>query len=176
MLTSVDEVLALLAQGTSAFDEPELDVLSHSLQCAAILRAEHPDDVALIVAGLVHDIADAERPAQHDAHEERGAALVEAVFGARVAHLVRMHVPAKRYLVATDPAYRTRLSDRSVETLARQGGNLDAGEIARMQADPDLDAILTLRRADERAKDPHARVAPLESWRALLEAYTRQTK
>jgi predicted HD phosphohydrolase len=173
MLTSVDEVLALLAQGTSAFDEPELDVLSHSLQCGEILRAEHPDDNELVIAGLLHDIADAERPARHTAHEERGAELVAGLFGERVAHLVAMHVPAKRYLVATDPEYRGRLSARSIETLSLQGGDYDADEIARLREDPDLDAILTLRRADERAKEPGARVAPLESWRGYL---GRQTK
>ena len=176
MLHSVDDVLALLAQGTTAFDEPELDVLSHSLQCGAILQAEHPGDGELIVAGLVHDIADAERPARHTAHEESGAELVAGLFGTRVAHLVAMHVPAKRYLVATDPAYRSRLSARSVETLVLQGGDLTDDEIARMQADPDLDAMLTLRRADERAKDPAAKVPSLDSWRPFFETYARQTK
>ncbi len=176
MLASVGDVLALLAQGSAAFDEPDLDVLSHSLQCGAILKAEQPGDHELIAAGLLHDIADAEQPARHTAHEERGAALVEGLFGVRVAHLVRMHVPAKRYLVATDPEYRAQLSDRSVATLAAQGGDLTADEVARMQADPELDAILTLRRADERAKDPNASVPGLESWRAFLETYARQTK
>ena len=75
---------------------------------------------------------------------------------------------AKRYLVATDPAYRAQLSPRSIETLALQGGALDGDDLATLAAHPDLDAILTLRRADERAKDPHATPAGLESWRALL--------
>ena len=78
--------------------------------------------------------------------------------GARVAHLVGAHVIAKRYLVTTDPAYRNQLSVRSVETLAQQGDALADADLAALGDDPDLAAILDLRRADERAKDPTARV------------------
>ena len=38
---------------------------------------------------------------------------------------------------------------------------------------PTCDAILDLRRADERAKDPDALVAGLESWRQLLSEVMR---
>ena len=80
---------------------------------------------------------------------------------------------AKRYLVSTDPAYRSRLSVRSIETLAAQGDALADAELAVLRADPDRDAILELRRADERAKDPTARVPDLESWRTLLAEVAR---
>jgi predicted HD phosphohydrolase len=168
-LTSVDGCLRILAAGTGIADEPEIDVLQHSLQCGAILLAEQPGDLELVVAGLLHDISDAVNPGDHRAHDERGAALVEPLFGSRVARLVGAHVVAKRYLVTTDAEYRARLSDRSAETLRFQGDTLDDGALARLAADPDLDAMLALRRADERAKDPTARVPGLESWRATLE-------
>ncbi len=80
-----------------------------------------------------------------------------------------MHVAAKRYLIATDTAYRTQLSHRSIETLARQGGALDGPEMQALAQRPYFDAILELRRADDRAKVPGARVPPLETWRPLLE-------
>jgi predicted HD phosphohydrolase len=169
-IASVDELLELLARGSAVHDEPELDGLAHALQCAAILRAEHPGDGELAVAGLVHDIADIAHPGDHTEHDRRGAALVEPLLGPRVARLVGAHVVAKRYLVTTDPAYRTRLSPRSIETLAAQGDALPDAELAALAADPDRDAILELRRADERAKDPNARVPDLESWRPLLTA------
>ena len=154
-------------------DEPELDGLAHALQCAAILHAEVPDDPELVVAGLVHDIADVVYPDDHTDHDRRGAELVESLLGARVARLVGAHVLAKRYLVTTDPAYRNHLSLRSVETLAEQGDALRDAELAALASDPDLDAILALRRADERAKDPDAQVAGLDVWRELLEAVAR---
>jgi predicted HD phosphohydrolase len=172
-LASVDDLLALVARGAGVHDEPEIDGLFHALQCAANLSASHPDDPDLIVAGLVHDIADIAFPRDHTDHATRGAALVEPLLGARVARLVGAHVVAKRYLVATDPAYRARLSPRSIETLQLQGDALDASEISALAEDPDLDAILALRRADEAAKDPAARPAALDAWRPLLERAAR---
>ena len=103
------------------------------------------------VAVVLDDIADIAHPADHTDHAHRGAVIVEPLLGIRVAHLVGAHVDAKRYLVATDPAYRARLSPRSVETLAEQGDQLDESAVAVLRADSDLDAILALRRADERA-------------------------
>jgi predicted HD phosphohydrolase len=172
-IASVAELLDLLAQGDAAFDEPHLDALAHALQCGALLRQRYPSDPELAVAGLVHDISDIADPHDHRDHDRRGAAIVEPLLGARVARLVGAHVVAKRYLVTTDPAYRSQLSTRSVETLADQGDALDDGGLAELAADPDLDAILALRRADEAAKDPHARVPGLDSWRALLEEVAR---
>ena len=170
---SVPDLLALLARGSQVHDEPTLDGLAHALQCGAILRAEHPDDPELAVAGLVHDISDIASPDDHTDHDRRGAALVEPLLGPRVARLVGAHVVAKRYLVTTDPAYRNSLSRRSAETLAVQGDELDEQARARLDTDPDLAAMLDLRRADERAKDPDARVPDLEAWRALLSQVAR---
>jgi predicted HD phosphohydrolase len=169
---SVGELVELLARGATIRDEPHIDGLAHALQCGALLRAEHPDDPELAVAGLVHDIADVVYP-DHTDHDRRGAALVRPLLGERVAHLVGSHVIAKRYLVTTDPAYRNQLSVRSVETLALQGDALADGELDALGADPDLAAILDLRRADERAKDPNARVPGLETWNATLESLAR---
>jgi predicted HD phosphohydrolase len=170
---SVDELLALLAEGAGVYDEPDVDGLSHALQCSDILRREHPGDIELSVAGLVHDIADIAYPNDHGDHARRGAALIEPLLGPRVARLVGAHVDAKRFLVATDPSYRAALSPRSTETLGQQGGALDPNAIAGLAADPNLDAILALRRADERAKDVDARPPELASWRAVLESVAR---
>jgi predicted HD phosphohydrolase len=172
VVSSVDELLALLARGVNVYDEPDVDGLSHALQCGEILRRELSDP-ELAVAGLVHDIADIAYPGDHGDHASRGAALIEPLLGARVARLVGAHVEAKRYLVATDPSYRAALSPRSTETLAQQGDALDARTVAALATDPDIDAILALRRADERAKDVGARPAALATWRELLEQVAR---
>jgi predicted HD phosphohydrolase len=172
-VVSVDELLALLARGYAVYDEPDVNALSHALQCGDRLRREHPHDRQLAVAGLVHDVADIAFPGDHRDHDARGAALVEPLLGPRVARLVGAHVAAKRYLVATDPSYRSRLSVRSVETLADQGDALSHADVAALAHDPDLDAILALRRADEQAKDPAATPPGLETWRAALESIAR---
>lgn len=170
---SVDDLLALLLQGAGVHDEPDIDGLFHALQCGANLRASHPGDPELAVAGLVHDIADIAFPNDHGDHAHRGADLIEPLLGARVARLVGAHVDAKRYLVATDPAYRAQLSPRSIETLRGQGDALDPSAIDALARDPELAAIIALRRADENAKDPNAQPPPLDTWRPLLEQVAR---
>ena len=169
--TSVDELLALLARGAEVYDEPDVDALSHALQCGALLRHEHPDDPELAVAGLVHDISDIADPDDHRDHDRRGAELVRPLLGDRVAALVGAHVIAKRYLVATDATYRASLSARSIETLAEQGDALAEPEL---MGNPDFDAMLSLRRADERAKQTDVALAGLETWRGLLEEVARR--
>lgn len=167
---SVDQLLALLSRGAEVYDEPDVDALSHALQCADLLRRERPDDVELAVAGLVHDISDIADPHDHRDHDRRGADLVRPLLGNRVAALVGAHVVAKRYLVATDANYRETLSARSIETLAEQGDGLADPALV---ADPDFDAMLALRRADERAKRTDAASTDLEAWRAALEEVAR---
>src|SRR3954447_13223124 len=108
--------MALLAAGDGVFDEPEVDGLAHALQCGAILLEEQPDDTELAVAGLLHDIADIKFPGDHRDHAQVGADLIAPLFGDRIAHLIGSHVAAKRFLVATDGTYRSRLSPRSLET------------------------------------------------------------
>ncbi len=173
MIGSVDELVEVL-EGAAARPEgagpaEALDQLAHALQCADVLATSHPDDLELQTAGLVHDIGHL-LGADDAGHGRAGADAVRALLGARVAHLVELHVPAKRYLVATDPAYAALLSPVSTTTLARQGGVMTAPEVAVLDADPDLAAALALRRADEAAKVPGRTVPGLARWRSTLDA------
>ena len=118
---TVDGLLGLLATTAGFTDDEDVDLLTHSLQCAERLAERHPDDVELQAAGLVHDVGHAGAPDDPAHHDRVGAEMVGELLGERVAWLVRHHVVAKRYLVTTDPGYRGRLSPRSVETLALQG-------------------------------------------------------
>ena len=121
-----DELVALLVRmGDEHSDDVEgLRALDHGLQCAFELERTRPGDLGLQLAGLVHDVgAGFGAP---DEHGRIGAACVRRALGDRVAVLVEAHVPAKRFLVSTDPSYRDRLSSSSVHTLALQGGSLDA--------------------------------------------------
>jgi predicted HD phosphohydrolase len=172
---TVDALLDALAAGHAAKDEPELDVLAHSLQCAHLLTTERPDDPDLAIAGLVHDVWDAVS-ADHTDHDLRGAALVEPLLGERVARLVAGHVLAKRYLATADARYRSQLSGRSTRTLAQQGGALDAAEVDALVASTDFDAMVTLRRADERAKVPGAVVPGLDDWREPLNRAAQRSR
>ena len=163
--SSVDEVCTVLA------DERGGDVitaLAHALQCGSQLTNEHPDDVELQVAGLVHDIASSLQPRPRGDHAEIGASLVRPLLGDRVADLVGGHVMAKRYLVTTDATYRASLSAESTRTLALQGDVLSDDERAAFEASPLAGEWVQLRRADEQAKVPGLAVPDLETWRARL--------
>jgi predicted HD phosphohydrolase len=150
-------------------DGDPLPVLDHGLQCAALLADQFPDDEELQVAGLVHDVGHRLAPGASEAHGVIAADAVRPLLGERVAALVELHVPAKRYLVTVDPSYRAGLSDGSTISLARQGGELSSEERVALDANPHLTDALSLRRCDERAKDPTAIVDGLERWRPIVE-------
>ena len=168
-LTTIDDLFDLLGASAAHDDCEAVDLLAHALQCAHLLSREAPDDLELQVAGLVHDVYHAVDPSADATHDREGARLVAPLLGGRVARLVGGHVAAKRYLVSTDPAYRAALSARSVETLARQGGDLDERARRAIDDSPDRHALLALRRADDRAKVPGAVVPPMGYWRPLVE-------
>src|SRR5581483_8208659 len=133
------EILSLYERtGTGAYFGERVSMTEHALQAAYFARATHAS-ADLILAALLHDIGHLleDVPADlaqwtHDAqHEEVGARWLQARFGAQIAEPVRLHVPAKRYLCATDPSYCSRLSAASVRTLELQGGPMTAAEAAR---------------------------------------------
>jgi predicted HD phosphohydrolase len=175
-LVDVDALFDALDASRDADDEGGLSILEHSLQCAALLRASHPDDVELQVAGLVHDLGWLERAAGgwrlrlDAAHDVEGRELVRGILGDRVASLVGGHVAAKRYMVATDTGYAELLSARSEVTLDFQGGAMPAHEIAEFEQRADRDDLVVLRRADDAAKVRGATVAGLATWRAAVES------
>ena len=178
---TVDDLFAALDASRDADDEGGLPILDHCLQCADLLKRECPDDVELQVAGLVHDLGWLERDANSHrwtlrpdaAHDVEGRRLVEQLLGGRVADLVGGHVAAKRFLLATDPAYRGLLSARSETTLQFQGGVMTREEADDFVAVPHAADLVTLRRADDNAKVRGKQVPGLDAWRATVETLAR---
>lgn len=168
---TVGELLALLARAARLSESSEpLDQLAHGLQCAHELRRAAPDDVELQVAGLVHDVGHLLAPGDDAGHGRIGGDAVRPLLGDRVARLVELHVPAKRFLVSTEPAYRHGLSADSTVTLARQGGDMDQRAIAAFETLPGWRDAVRLRRADEAAKAAGRVVPGLDAWRPALES------
>jgi predicted HD phosphohydrolase len=166
----VSQLFAILEEGARMDDGEVVDVLAHSLQCAALLATAAPDDLELQVAGLVHDVGtmlEPDRPATHAATAERA---VTPLLGARVGQLVGLHDVAKRYLVTVDSEYRAQLSERSIDTLAAQGGELDESERAALEDSSLFKDLIALRRADDGAKVVGLAVAPLASWRDAVDS------
>jgi phosphonate degradation associated HDIG domain protein len=146
--------------------------LAHALQCAQLAEWAHADN-SLVAAALLHDLGALMDggPAEDwrdDQHESRALPLLASGFGATVLEPIRLHVQAKRYLVATDPAYEAGLSPASRHSLALQGGPMRAEEQLRFMARPHAAAALQLRRWDDLAKIPGKRTPPLDYYLALL--------
>jgi predicted HD phosphohydrolase len=169
----VDELVDLLATvGPTRQLSPQVPVsqLDHALQTAALLERDHPDDLELAVAGLVHDLGHLLPGGTDEAHAGDGADAVRGALGERVAAIVALHVEAKRYLVGVEGGYDDELSADSVISLRRQGGSLGAAAADAFARLPLAGAAVTLRRADDHGKAEGLLVRPLEWWVPRLQA------
>jgi gamma-butyrobetaine dioxygenase len=165
------------AEGMAYLGE-DVTMIQHQLQAGAL--AIGCGD-ALVVAALLHDIghvigreedgagaADAladDRDAHHDAS---GARWLSRWFGPEVTEPVRLHVAAKRYLVATESAYAAKLSEASAHTLRLQGGPMSPDEVGEFESLPYAHDAVALRRLDEAAKDASLDVPGLDIHRDVL--------
>ncbi|WP_313879549.1 HD domain-containing protein [Streptomyces silvisoli] len=175
-VSSVEELMTLLRSCRGAWDTPDrsgdpVDLHDHGLQTARLLRETHPEDTELQVAGLVHDIGHLLRPGDDAGHARHAADAVRPLLGERVARLVELHVPAKRYLAAT-VAERT-LSPRSALTLRTQGGAMTAAEMEHFRGDPLAQSAIALREADDAGKVVGLDPGTMEDWRPVIAAVAR---
>ncbi|MCE7981243.1 MAG: HDIG domain-containing protein [Caldilinea sp. CFX5] len=173
----VDEVLGLLAgPGSTLYYGEGVTQLAHALQCAKCAAAV-TDDAEVILAALLHDIGHICDPAAEQMaadigivdHEGIGAQfLLERGFSPKIADLVRAHVAAKRYLVATNATYAAQLSPASTATLKHQGGPMSPAEVAAFESDPLFTTKLRMRSWDEMGKEPDTITPPLATYREMM--------
>lgn len=168
--TTVNEIYEKIIAAVRAvedlpYDGEEVDQLHHALQCAALAR-ESGRGPELVVAALLHDIGRSPVVVQEvgvsGGHGNVAKRWLAPLVGKRIAWLVEQHVPAKRYLVATDPSYE--LSETSRRTLLAQGGPMSPEEVAEFENHPDFREAVELRRWDNLGKDPYAEVPPLDAY------------
>jgi gamma-butyrobetaine dioxygenase len=177
----VDEIFARFAEnGDELYIGEPVTIAEHMLQTAALAQ----DDDAppeLVAAALLHDYGHLLTDLPEDSalrgvdtqHEELGFAFLESQFSPEVTEPIRLHVAAKRYLVAVDDSYRGELSPASVLSLELQGGPMSPDEVAEFERGGHAEAACRLRRYDDAGKDPSADVPPLESYRPLLRSLLR---
>ena len=176
--TSVDEILDLYERwGPENYDEG-LSQLEHALQTAALAVADGAPDEQ-VAAALLHDIghlldlAAAEDnwvPSDIDLdHESVGARHLASPFPPSVTGPIALHVRAKRYRAATDPAYAATLSDGSTRSLQIQGGPMSPDEVATFERNPAFRVAVALRGWDDGGKVDGLPVPRLREYRALLE-------
>jgi phosphonate degradation associated HDIG domain protein len=180
-MSVADEVLAIYAaHGAGAYFGERVTITEHCLQAAWFAQVEHAPE-SLIVAALLHDIGHLLEAVPDDLaewttdahHEQVGARWLTGRFGAEVSEPVRLHVPAKRYLCATDTSYFKQLSSASVHTLGLQGGPMTADEIAHFEREPHYRDAVRVRRWDDQGKVAGLVTPPLESYRSMIEAAAR---
>ena len=177
--TTTHSVASLLELYERRGDDPYGESVSqraHALQCAALAMREGVTD-ELVASALLHDVGHllaGMRPASwrddvdDDRHEALGARALASLFGPLVAAPVALHVTAKRWRCAVDPAYLAKLSDASRATLVAQGGPLDDAECERFTSHPSFADTVRLRAWDDAAKDPAARVGSMLEHEPLL--------
>ena len=179
-----DEIAGMFGRkGREAYLGESVSQAEHALQAAALADAEKAPD-ALVVAALLHDVGHLTENAPEDLagrgvdgrHEDAGADWLSRAFGPDVAEPARLHVAAKRYLCAVDPAYLGGLSPASALSLKLQGGPFDAGGRAGFEANPHAGDAVRLRRWDDAAKEVGLDVPGLGHYRARIEAVARSAQ
>ena len=103
--------------------------------------------------------------------EMAGAYLRHAGFAETVCEACELHVAAKRALVAIDSTYLNALSQASIDTLAQQGGPMAPEELLAFRTLAGAPVALQLRRYDDLAKVPGAKVPRLDAYREMMVAH-----
>ena len=184
---TVDWLLELLSTaGQAEYHGEKVSQLEHALQAADLSRREGGSDEE-ILAALLHDLGHIWPPEDGGEREVTNVGVVHHAsigsdalrrlgFSEAVASIVAGHVNAKRYLVGQDAEYAGKLSEVSVESLRRQGGPMDAEEAAEFARAPWFGEKIRLRKRDDQAKIPGAKVPELDSYRDMMITHlSRQT-
>jgi phosphonate degradation associated HDIG domain protein len=177
-----DEILALFhRRGDEAYFGENVSTTEHCLQ-AAYFAQTAAAPAGLIVAALLHDIGHLIEDVPNDiadwtvdAHHERvGGRWLAQRLRPEVSEPVRLHVPAKRYLLATDSAYFAKLSPASVVTLKLQGGPMAAHEVAEFETERFYKDAVRVRQWDDQGKVAGLKTPGLSDYRDLIEAMVLQ--
>jgi phosphonate degradation associated HDIG domain protein len=176
-----DEILAIYSKkGAGAYLGEPVSVNEHALQSAYFAEAAGAAE-PLILAALLHDIGHLVEPAPDDIaewtsdaqHELSGSRWLARRFGPEVYEPVRLHVPAKRYLCATEAAYTRALSAASVITLQLQGGPMSSDETKAFEAEPFWREALLVRRCDDQGKMQGLSTPDFAHYRPMIERWSR---
>lgn len=168
----VQKIIALFKEkGHSLYGGEAVTQMEHALQAATFAKRNNASD-ALITASLLHDIGhllhelpdNAPDHGVDDLHEELAALFLNKYFVQEVVEPVKLHVQAKRYLCFVDPNYYNTLSEPSRQSLALQGGIMNADEATDFEKFQNYKEAVLLRTWDDLAKDPAMQTDPIETF------------
>ncbi|HSW08131.1 HD domain-containing protein [Aquabacterium sp.] len=174
----IERILDLFERhGSQPYDggrRESVSALEHALQSAQLAEWAGAD-LPLVAAALLHDIGDFDEGGaigddrSDNQHQLRALPWLAAAFGPEVLEPIRLHVAAKRYLVATEPAYQATLSPASLLSLDLQGGAMADDECQRFENESFSPQAVMLRRWDDAAKEPGKPTPSLAYFAALLQ-------
>jgi phosphonate degradation associated HDIG domain protein len=182
-MTLVDEISGLFdRRGAAAYFGESVSMKEHSLQAAYFAHRDAAPP-ALVIAALLHDVGHLLDDVPEDIrewttdarHEEAGSRWLAHRFPLSISEPVRLHVPAKRYLCATDSAYYAKLSSASVITLKLQGGPMSPNETAKFEAEPFHREAVRVRRWDDAGKMAGLIIPELADYVALIKYHSLGT-
>lgn len=172
----IDEIFENMQRLAHVEYGEQITTVAHSLQAAVFAKQDGADELMIAAAFLhdyghfCHDMGEDIAEKGIDAiHEELGAKALQDYFVPEVIEPMRMHVAAKRYLVATNPEYIKNVSPASMLSLQVQGGPFNDEEVRDFEANPYYKRAIQLRRYDEAGKIPDMEVPDLEYYRPYLE-------
>jgi len=179
-MSIIDEIFENMRRNKHVEYGEQVTIVAHSLQTAVFAERDGADDLMIAAAFLhdyghfIHDLGEDIADQGIDAiHEELGAAALQSYFVPELIEPMRLHVAAKRYLVATDAAYVKNVSPASMLSLKVQGGLFNAEEVREFEANPYYKRALQLRLYDEAGKIPDMEVPDYEYYRPYLKKALR---
>jgi [1-hydroxy-2-(trimethylamino)ethyl]phosphonate dioxygenase len=173
-----EEILVIYGRrGSETYFGENVSTAEHCLQAAYFAQIAGAPP-GLVVAALLHDIGHLVEEVPQDIadwtvdahHEEIGGRWLAQRFRPEVSEPVRLHVPAKRYLLATDAKYFAKLSPASVITLKLQGGPMAAHEVAQFETEAYYKDAVRVRQWDDQGKVAGLKTPSLGDYRALIES------
>ena len=176
-MSVVDDIGALFdTRGAGEYFGEKVSMSEHALQAAyfagaagappSLIIAALLHDIGHLIGGVPSDIADWTSDAHHEAI---GSRWLAERFHPEVSEPVRLHVCAKRYLLATDDKYFAKLSPASVITLKLQGGPMATHEIAKFETEPFYQQAVLVRRWDDQGKAAGLATPAFADYRAVIE-------
>ena len=172
----IDEIFQNMRQSAPMEYGERVTIVDHSFQTAVFAERDGADDLMIAAAFLhdyghfCHDMGEDIADKGIDAiHEELGAEALRDYFVPEVIEPMRLHVAAKRYLVATDEEYVKTVSPASMLSLKVQGGPFNESQVAEFEANPYFKRAVQLRLYDEAGKVPEMEVPDYEYYRPILE-------
>jgi len=172
----------LVRRGQEDYIGEPVSQIEHACQSAQLAEAEGFDE-EVILAALLHDIGhlcalpnEEEMPGLGILRHEQvgGNYLSKLGFSEKICRLVEGHVQAKRYLTFKNQQYFDKLSEASRQTLAWQGGRMDAEEAEAFESNFLFELMIKMRQWDEAAKEMHKPLPDLERYKEMCLRHLRR--